>query len=92
MVRQEGVRMMEREAEAERRRQEHASPQEKIQEQPSGLVSVQISFLRRCYFFCNVHGNQRCVTIIVSREKHCEMTVVSEEKRCVTSLTTVAKR
>ena len=40
MVRQEGVRMMEREAEAERKRQEEASPHEKPQEQPSGLVSV----------------------------------------------------
>lgn len=40
MVRQEGVRMMEREVEAERKRQEQASPQEKLQEQPSGLVSV----------------------------------------------------
>lgn len=39
-VRQEGVRMMEREAEAERKRQEQASPQEKLQEQPSGQVSV----------------------------------------------------
>ena len=32
--------MMEREAEAERKRQELASPQEKLQEQPSGQVSV----------------------------------------------------
>lgn len=36
MVRQEGVRMMEREAEVERKRQEQATPQEKLQEQPSG--------------------------------------------------------
>ena len=40
MVRQEGLRMMEREAVAERKRQEQATPQEKPQEQPSGPVSV----------------------------------------------------
>ena len=40
MVRQEGLRMMEREAEAERKRQEQVTPQEKLQEQPSGQVSV----------------------------------------------------
>lgn len=36
MVRLEGVRMMEREAEAERKRLEQASPQDKPQEQPAG--------------------------------------------------------
>ena len=51
MVRQEGVRMMEREAEAERKRQEQASPQEKLQEQPSGLVSGAVT--------CSVHAEKR---------------------------------
>ena len=41
MVRLEGVRMMEREAEAERKRLEQASPQDKPQEQPAGQVSLQ---------------------------------------------------
>lgn len=39
MVRLEGVRMMEREAEAERKRLELVSPQEKPQEQPSVQVN-----------------------------------------------------
>lgn len=56
MVRQEGVRMMEREAEAERKRQEQASPQEKLQEQPSGLVSGAVT--------CSVHAEKRWVTIV----------------------------
>lgn len=42
MVRLEGVRMMEREAEAERKRLELVSPQEKPQEQPSVQVNNQI--------------------------------------------------
>lgn len=40
MVRLEGVRMMEREAEAERKRLEQSSPQDKPQEQPAGQVSL----------------------------------------------------
>lgn len=44
MVRLEGVRMMEREAEAERKRLEQASPQDKPQEQPAGQVSLQSAF------------------------------------------------
>lgn len=40
MVRQEAVRMMEREAEAERKRLELASPPEKPQEQNTGQVRV----------------------------------------------------
>lgn len=43
MVRHEGVRMMEREAEAERKRLEQTSPQEKPQEQHAGQVSVRRS-------------------------------------------------
>lgn len=42
MVRLEGVRMMEREAEAERKRLELASPQDKPQEQPAGQVSLSV--------------------------------------------------
>lgn len=40
MVRQEAVRMMEREAESERKRLELASPPEKPQEQNTGQVRV----------------------------------------------------
>lgn len=48
MVRLEGVRMMEREAEAERKRLELASPQDKPQEQPAGQVSL--SLVRENWF------------------------------------------
>ena len=44
MVRQEAVRMMEREAEAERKRLELASPPEKPQEQNTGQVRVLVNF------------------------------------------------
>ena len=43
MVRQEAVRVMEREAEAERKRLELASPPEKPQEQNTGQVRVLVS-------------------------------------------------
>ena len=43
MVRQEAVRMMEREAEAERKRLELASPPEKPQEHNTGQVRVEVT-------------------------------------------------
>lgn len=45
MLRLEGVRMMEREAEAERKKLEQASPQDKPQDQPAGQVSQRLCCL-----------------------------------------------
>ena len=56
MVRLEGVRRMEREAEAERKRLEQTSPQDKPQEQPTGQVSLQ-----SCLFFFSGRILQTCI-------------------------------
>lgn len=42
MLRLEGVRMMEREAEAKRKRLEQTSPLDKPQDQPAGQVSLRL--------------------------------------------------
>lgn len=42
MLRLESVRMMEREAEAKRKRLEQTSPQDKPQDQPAGQVSLKV--------------------------------------------------
>jgi len=74
MVRQEGVRMMEREAEAERKRQEQASPQEKLQEQPSGQVSVRQLF---SFFTVLQRSRREALRSTVGSEETFRVTIVA---------------